>query len=492
MGRQIAARQNGDEYQYLILWKSILNMLETESNIKKIEFEKGPIGFDDIVLFFKESEYFRDKKNITKSYIQVKFHQYNNKNIDFSELIDNNFINSSKSFLQRLKDIYIEKKEEYKNSKFVLYTQYSPLGELSNCIKEENNTLEIKKISKKTKELLKKHLEVNEKELEDILLQLVIEKGFDYKKEVEFLNTRLENNNLIKISNKTLENKYIDLAKNWLHNDILELNKEYIMERCKEANLYISNTNKNLSELAIISFTDCAGHLKNENIKRIDFSSFFESGKWIKNPASWKKISEEIQEFIKQEKPNTKYGIHLECSYSVAFLAGCKFNSKSGIIVYPYQKKQNGIDLWNDTENSDLVKYDDIIDEEIEKTEDENFDSVVIIGMTFDIKTQVLEYIKENGIKYSKIYNFRHKNPTKTSIINGAQCKIINENIVRILNSRSKNEKNGKTHLFMSAPVALIFSLGKQYYGIGKICVYEYNDKTSQYSETVNLSDIEL
>jgi len=44
----------------------------------------------------------------------------------------------------------------------------------------------------------------------------------------------------------------------------------------------------------------------------------------------------------------------------------------------------------------------------------------------------------------------------------------------------------------MSAPVALIFSLGKQYYGIGKICVYEYNDKTSQYFETVNLSDIEL
>ena len=71
--------------------------------------------------------------------------------------------------------------------------------------------------------------------------------------------------------------------------------------------------------------------------------------------------------------------------------------------MYPYQKKQNSIDLWNDTENSDLVKYDDIIDEEIEKTEDENFDSVVIIGMTFDIKTQVLEYIKENGIKYSKI-----------------------------------------------------------------------------------------
>ena len=88
MGRQIVARQNGDEYQYLILWKNILDMLGTESNIKKIEFEKGPIGFDDIVLFFKESEYFRDKKNITKSYIQVKFHQYNNKYIDFSKLID--------------------------------------------------------------------------------------------------------------------------------------------------------------------------------------------------------------------------------------------------------------------------------------------------------------------------------------------------------------------------------------------------------------------
>lgn len=137
MGRQIAARQNGDEYQYLILWKNILNMLEIESNIKKIEFEKGPIGFDDIVLFFKESEYFRDKKNITKSYIQVKFHQYNNKCIDFSDLIDNNFINSSKSFLQRLKDIYVKKKEEYKNSKFVLYTQYSPLKKLSDCIKEK-------------------------------------------------------------------------------------------------------------------------------------------------------------------------------------------------------------------------------------------------------------------------------------------------------------------------------------------------------------------
>ena len=275
----------------------------------------------------------------------------------------------------------------YKNTIDEFHKQLE--SDKDNKLESEKNSL--KNILDKILETLKGNYEVNEKELEDILLQLVIEKGLDYKKEVESLNTRLENNNLIKISNKTLEDKYIDLAKNWLHNDILELNKEYIMERCKEANLYISNTNKNLSELAIISFTDCAGHLKNENIKRIDFSSFFESGKWIKNPASWKKISEEIQEFIKQEKPNTKYGVHLECSYSVAFLAGCKFNSKSGIIVYPYQKKQNGIDLWNDTENSDLEKYDDIIDEEIEKTEDENFDSVVIIGMTFDIKTQVLE-----------------------------------------------------------------------------------------------------
>lgn len=489
MASSIKARQNGDEYQYLILWEYILRMLNIESNIEKIMFEYNDNkikSFDDIIIEYKEKVVFKGKKKIEKEYIQVKYHQYENKFITFNDLMDSKFISAKKSFLQKLKEAYEKLGEDYKKYKFTLYNIYKidPNDELGKSLYKKDNIINFEKISKSMKEKLCSHLGVEEKNLEEILSQLTFIEGKGIPETIRDLNISLNKHDLVLINNYELENPYLNLTENWFHNNKLELTRKNVLEDCLEFKLKQKRYNESF---AIKTFSDYTDYLQEKNIETIDFSEFFTSGKFIKDSKNWEKIRKKLKEWIEKQDTSKEYGLYLECSYSLALLAGTIFNSKCGIPIYPYQKTTDGLIFWKET----LLKKDGekILNIEVSEKKDINtLDSIVIINITHDIKDEVLDFIKEKKIPYSKIYNFSSKNIGKRSVVNENNCKKICTEIQEKLASRISKEKRAITHLFLAAPIALIFYLGKEFVGIGKTKLYEYSNEGYLYIEMIEIS----
>ena len=55
MAKSIIARENGDDYQRLVLWQYINDFLLQDSNIDVIWHEYSEVkGFDDIVIKYKK------------------------------------------------------------------------------------------------------------------------------------------------------------------------------------------------------------------------------------------------------------------------------------------------------------------------------------------------------------------------------------------------------------------------------------------------------
>ena len=489
MAAPIKARQNGDEYQYLILWEYLLKMLDSETNIEKIKFECDDIkSFDDIVIEYKENTIFHGEKNIEKEYIQVKYHQYADKAITFSDLINPDFISAKKSFLEKLKGVYEKLGEDYKKNKFTLYNIYKIdiSDDLGKCLYKKDNTINFKRLSKNTIKDLCDYLHVSEDVLKNILSQLTFIEGKGIPEIINSLNEKLYKHDLISINDCKLGNPYIELVLNWFHNDKIEVTKSKLIEECCKYDLKRKKFNESFAIKTFESYTD---FLKKNNIEILDFSNYFTYGKFIKDLNSWKNIREDLKKWIEKKEIDKEYFIHLECSYGMAFLAGSIFNSKCGIPIYPYQKTEKGMILWKEEKLENTKAKTETLN--IEVNEDKNniqsFDSIAIINITQNIKNEVLEFSKDMNIVYSKLYNFTHENVGKNSISNANECKDICIKIKEKLSSRNSKEKKAKTHLFISAPVALIFYLGKEFLGVGNIVLYEYNHKEFNYTEMLEI-----
>ena len=103
MANAIVARENGDNYQRMVLTHHITKLIHGDSDYKRLFTEHPEIkSFDDIVVEYKQPAYKHGHRCIGKEFIQTKFHQYESDTITLDNLMLPSFVNSTKfSFLQK-------------------------------------------------------------------------------------------------------------------------------------------------------------------------------------------------------------------------------------------------------------------------------------------------------------------------------------------------------------------------------------------------------
>lgn len=487
MAQAIVARENGDDYQRLVLWSYINELLSKNSDIEVILHEFDEVkGFDDIIIKYKKPIIVCGERMIEKEYIQVKFHQHQSDFLTIENLIQPRFINSKKdSFLGNLSKAYKLLGDDYRTCLFTLYTPfdidqkdtlYKIVDNRNRMITEKmffDGTIKTKRAKDKNRIL--KHLNIADEDLKIILSRVKFYKGLSFPELINQLNIQLNTNGLVQISNNTVCNSYINLAKKWLCANKLELSREFVISECKSENL-IYQIEKEVDQNIYVRTFENYVNSNEKNTNLLDLTGMFNLGKYLKKEYKWEHIYKITKEFFKEDT-NLKgiNGINLECSLTMAFLVGRVLNPKSGISSYPVQKTLNGVVSWDciDEGKYDLLEDFCIVNE---NTVDENgLDSILIISMTNDIESDVMEYIKYEQFNVRNIYHIKSKNIGKNSIKNGAQCFNIAESIAKLLGERTRREKMSMTHLFVSAPVALMFLIGKLSLNMGKISFYEHD-----------------
>lgn len=268
MNKSVNARQDGDEYQHLYFWYYAMKMFDSDEGIEKIEYESNEIKyFDDIVVFYKKGHYPKDHLNnpISKEFIQIKYHVRNTNLLNIDNLINKNYINATKSILERLKEL----NENYNsnNVKYIFLTTHKidQNDELSGLISNKDGRILLENLFDnktdrsgmgKVRKKFREHLNCTDDELKEILMPFRLKKGYIIDDLIDRINDKLSFYGFEIIDKTSNINKYTTLIKTWHSKNQTEFTKEFIIEECKDEGLIEDN--------------DKLDNFNNENLNRIN------------------------------------------------------------------------------------------------------------------------------------------------------------------------------------------------------------------------------
>lgn len=491
MSNANAARLFGDDYQAMVFWKYANEMLRADSEIESIGYEYDKYkSFDDIIIHYRKPQKFSSNRleNITKDYIQVKFHMSQSGMITIDKLLDPEFIGAKKySFMDKVLNAYRKDSGDFYQSRFILYNSWDidQNDALYQCIDNIGRGFRMQSIfegktsrskSWRIREQFKQALSIDDDELYIILDRICIYSGKESIEEMEEkLNSQFRLNNLQTFSYSKNANPYIDLIRTWVKRGKKIWTSDEIWEQCKAENLISADNKKR--RILIRSFER---YIEEENSCDIlDLLSYFD-GCFLKEGYNWENISQVIVDFVKENiGGNESYYLEWAAHYSVAFMVGRVMNTVQGIKTVMVQKSVHGNTIW-DTTNSEKEDY-NTFSVDFEDGDDSAEDVVLTISVTNWIEEEVKEYIRASEIEFRRMIHCRLPKVGINSIKSGAHAWSLTEQIDGLMRSRTVNEKKGTLHIFVSAPVSFIFYLGKMSRSYGSIQLYEYNLKDKNY-----------
>jgi hypothetical protein len=116
----------------------------------------------------------------------------------------------------------------------------------------------------------------------------------------------------------------------------------------------------------------------------------------------------------------------------------------------------------------------------------------IAISVSHSVLEDVVEYLLRANIGVGRVLHaLPPSGPGRASIRDGAHAWALVEALVkRIREERNRRDDDSSLHLFIAAPNALSFFLGRQSFPMGNCTVYEYDFDTSKlggYSPSIRL-----
>ena len=242
--------------------------------------------------------------------------------------------------------------------------------------------------------------------------------------------------------------------------------------------------------VCIKSFTRDADHTDATLEKTLDLGPVFD-GRKIRPGLTWhENVVDPLISFLTSTTNHTeRFKLYLEAHASLAFVAGRLFDSKSGIDIVPVQKTStNGSELWELSGNT----QDNFSDWTIrsEQISDDVSNTVLILNITHDIRSDVERYIVDSGLRVGRLITCSLPNDggTNWAIRDGDHAAFLANRIYAVLACRTIPERRGYLHIFSAAPNGFMFYLGTVSRGFGKGILYEYDFEqadTCTYSPSV-------
>lgn len=249
MNKSIKARQNGDDYQYLYFWYYAMKMFNSDERIEKIEFESNEREyFDDFVVFYEKEYYPKDYLNnsISKDFFQIKYHVRNDDVLSIDNLINDKYINSKTSILERLKEL----NEKYTSNDiryiFISTHDINPNDKLYDLISNEEGQILLEKLYEsktdrskmgKVRKKFTDYLNCSDEELKEILMPFRFKKGMNIDDLIDTINDKLSINGFEIIDKSSNINKYTTLIKTWHSKNQTIFTKDFIIKECKNEGL---------------------------------------------------------------------------------------------------------------------------------------------------------------------------------------------------------------------------------------------------------------
>lgn len=474
MGRQSAARLEGDRYQHLYSWHLILQLLQQENKVDRIWLEHSEAHFTDDVVVFSQNP----SENPTKFY-QVKWHVDHRSSYSMDSIIRTK--RDSISLLEKMWQSWKHLKSAGPLEIWLVTNigaaQGDPLGFLTqgrdNRLKDDLLKSRARSKLNIYREKWQTHLNASDDDFADFYGALRFELG---SPSINALNKLIdERMNFVGLaSGDNARSIAIDLVKTWIEE---RGNNEITLDKLKDA------LSRNHLLLPPKANTGIVVAVQNWSRRKFDVATDFEldwtrlfdhSTRRVPKTVTWARTLlpqlRSVEQKIRTEKSERLIRLRGDMCLSTAFAVGNIFSSSAGY-RFEIQHRQQ---IWfSDVPPDEAYQIDSVLENGNPKAKD----LLCIISVTGDAKPQALHYVQRKKLRFQAQLSL--------APIDGSQDHSIRGNVdassfawrVRTSLRQAVDRFTPQTtHLFYFGPASLAVLIGQKFNACGEIQFYEFQN----------------
>lgn len=488
MTQAVTVRRDGDAFQARIFWLKAAALLDEDAGPLRVGFESGPKGFDDVWVEYDSARLPHDHlgKPLIVERLQCKWH-VNLGTYSHVDLTRPEYINASTtSLLQRAHRAFRADRARGLNARVKLMTNHrvDQNDVLHGLIRTRSSVLDLAKLfAGKTaqsatgaaRKLWREHLSVDEEELRELCGTLAFSHVAESLDELrERLDVTLRGYGLRPSLAQGSASIYDDLVFQWAGQGRLEFDRKSFRDACQREGLFAGKSERRVL-FGVKSFEHPFDRLEDRCIKVVDLVPEFDE-RFIRDPQAWEsvlqpKLDAFLREAARQEKARLR--LVLDTHATLAFAAGSVLDTKSGRLVEIEQRSPDRR-IWAP---DDAAIANDWLDWEFSLRElsADGTGIAIAVSLARDVEPKVLQYLQSNHPRMRKLLVARLRaGASQQAVLGGAHAAWLVESLVRRA-SEERNEGRDTLHLFLAAPNAFTFYLGRHAAILKPVTLYEFD-----------------
>jgi hypothetical protein len=491
MTQAVVTRRDGDVFQARMFWLKAARLLDEEGNITKVGFESGPRGFDDIWVDYDPA---RAPKNqfgnaILVERMQCKWHATGG-SYTYQDLTRPEFINAEKtSVLQRAYDALNHDRQHGKSPRLALITNHSTDKDdpLHGLVRMKSFTLNINELFKGTTarsatfNLRRKwmdHLGVDEEELRALCVCL----GLVYASEsLDMLRDRLDDAcrlaGLVRPDPRASATIYDGNIFEWVGQRRTEFDQKTLREKCGDEGL-LTNRAASKRVYGVKTFEHAFDRLEDRCHDVLNLVSEFDD-RFIRDTNAWKtSLQPQLKAFLLGlHASEGRLTLAMDTHATLAFAAGALLDTKSGRIVEFVQRSPKPV-VWAPDDQSRSTSW-PVWEFQETVLNPNGQGSACAVSITRDSEPMVRLYAEQNLPRLRRLLVAKLSVQSgQTVVASGAHANYLAESLAE----RIKGDREGdarilmeRIHLFVAAPNAFTFFLGRHVQVLKPVTLYEFD-----------------
>jgi hypothetical protein len=485
VAQAIVARRDGDAFQARLFWGRAARLLDPHGHVRRVGFESGPGGFDDIWVEYEPGHGPLDPEGVPlgRVHMQCKWHVSPGA-YGHAALVDPEFINAkSRSLLQRARDAQIAHAPDGRGIRFQLTTNWGVdhRDALRPMIASRSSALVATRLFEgktdrsqqgQVRKLWRDHLAIDDQELRRLAQTLAfgqVPDSLDALREQLDLVFRLVG--LRSVPQAESGFVYDDVVFQWLAQGRLEFDRPSFEAACARENL-IGPAAGGPKVYGVKSFEHPFDRLEERCDEVLSLVQHFDD-RYIRGQSDWATVLyPELRTFLSAAAKETpQLRLALDAHVTLAFAAGSVLDIKSGRRVEIEQRTLERR-IWS-ADDTDVDANWPHLSCDWTDVDPNGQDIAVAIGLTHDIEAAVRRQLASQTGLRGLLFCRPSCGPSARALACGAHASALAEAVVA--EARARRTAGGRVHLFIAGPNAFTFFLGQRRAALGRVTLYEYD-----------------
>ncbi|MEO3715805.1 SAVED domain-containing protein, partial [Roseateles flavus] len=497
MTQAVNTLRYGQAFQARIFWTYAVQLLKASPTVRRVGFESGPQGFDDVWVEYEPGRGLIDRfgRRLQVERFQCKWHVANGTFTHVDLTLPAYSGATTTSLLQRARDAFLSDQAKGQESRIRLMTNHRIHTDdvLYKVVEQQHHMLKIEEFFQgvrrnsqywQAREVWRSHLGMDDDALrpfvERLALTSVSESLDDFRQKMD---TALHAYGLQPSDSGVSSTHYDQLPYDWLAQGRNQFDAKSFREACSDEMLFADQAPQPVKVFGVKSFEHGFDRLEARCDDVLNLLRHFED-RFIRPEFKWDTdLLPQLDSFVRHAaQGESRLRLAMDAHTTLAFAAGVVLDTKSGKTVELQQRTRGGYAIWaaDDTPVDSSWPAWQLTDVDLETG---GADIAVAVSIARPCEQDVRRFIaSKSGVGRLVVANLA-SGASQVSVLNGAHADQLADrlaNHLKDVRTRTSGFERPRLHLFLSSPYAFAFFLGRHLKVLKPVTLYEFDFDTER------------